>query len=541
MMPLQISTRQPPIGATPSAGPPTATPAPAVDMEAVVNEASGTLAAQAPSLVEALAVLLVGWLLAVVLARVTRRVLGRAGLDQGAATLLGTDNRGQPRPLSRWLGQAVFYGLLLFTITAFFQRIGLAAIADPLTAITSRIVAMLPAMLAAVVLAILAWLVATLVRIGVQRGAAAAQLDERLAVPRELAAPDEEPEAVSRSLAMGASALVYLVFLVPILNVLGLTALSQPLESIFVSIVAFLPRLAAAAAILVAAWFIARLVSRIALGLLVATRVDAWGQSYGVVDVRPSAVIASVASALVMVPGILLAVEALGIPALSAPVEDLVQATLAWVPDLAIVALALGVALVIGRIAASVTATVLQGLGFNRLPAVLGFDVELRSGEATLSELAGTVVQVAILLIVGLTGARSLGMEALADFMSTLVNLGSRTLLAIAILVIGLFFSNLVHTLVLQTVGSQRRPLAEIARAALMVFVTAIALSVVGVGETIVNAAFIALVAALAGAVALAFGLGGRELAGGWLAAEVARLRADPEAETEPDSADPEP
>jgi chromate transport protein ChrA len=82
------------------------------------------------------------------------------------------------------------------------------------------------------------------------------------------------------------------------------------------------------------------------------------------------------------------------------------------------------------------------------------------------------------------------------------------------ILVGGLFLANLAGNAVRGTGTANSGFLAMVARSAVMVLTAAMALREMGFAEDIVNLAFGLLFGAVAVAVALAFGLGGRDAAG---------------------------
>jgi hypothetical protein len=512
-----------PVGTVPAPAGLAPTPAPTAVMEAV-QEGATQLRQELPALAQALAILLIGWALAVVLARATRRVLERAGFDARAAGALGLRADGQPRPVSRWLGQLVFYTVLLFTLAAFFEQAGIHFLSAPLQSATAQILALLPGVVTALLLATVAWLVAQGVGFLVQRSAAIARLDDRLG-PGASDAPASDEASVAAGLVLGARALVYLVFLPLILGALGLSALTAPLQEAMASLAQLIPGLLAAGAILVATWFVARLAGQIARGLTQAMGLDRRAAGYGVRDVRLSSAVASVVSALVAVPGFVLAVNALGIPAIAAPINETVARIVAAVPAYVVTGTLLVIAWFVGRVASNVTATVLGGLGFDRIPERLGFRADSVPGDVALSELAGVLVHVTIVLAAAIAGARQLGLEGVARVLLNLGDLGLRALMGILIFLAGLYLSILTRQAVLRIAGPGRRPLALAAQGSVLVFALAVALTEVGVAQNIVTLTFLGLVVAVAGAVVLAIGLGGRDLAARLLDESYRQLR----------------
>jgi hypothetical protein len=87
-------------------------------------------------------------------------------------------------------------------------------------------------------------------------------------------------------------------------------------------------------------------------------------------------------------------------------------------------------------------------------------------------------------------------------------------LLGLVIFVVGYWLANLAATAIQRANRDDSVGLARIAKVAILGLVIAMGLRAMGVADDIVNLAFGLVLGAVAVAVALAFGLGGREAAG---------------------------
>ena len=113
----------------------------------------------------------------------------------------------------------------------------------------------------------------------------------------------------------------------------------------------------------------------------------------------------------------------------------------------------------------------------------------------------------------------ALGLPAVSDTLRQLLLWLPNLIVALVILVMGGLGANalegLVRTSLLSSdLGGHARLLSGVARAAVWTFAVVLALYQVGIASDLVATVFTALVAGLALAVGLAFGLGGREVAG---------------------------
>ncbi len=112
----------------------------------------------------------------------------------------------------------------------------------------------------------------------------------------------------------------------------------------------------------------------------------------------------------------------------------------------------------------------------------------------------------------------TLGLSQVEGVLANIIGFIPNVIVAMVVLLIGALIANFVANLVRGSAGVSRvgdpNLLATIARAAVLVFATLMALDQLQIAPTIINTLWMALVGMVAMAGALAFGLGGRDLAG---------------------------
>ena len=121
-----------------------------------------------------------------------------------------------------------------------------------------------------------------------------------------------------------------------------------------------------------------------------------------------------------------------------------------------------------------------------------------------------------VMFTVILLAANALGLESLANVVSTLVSYIPSVIAAIVIILIGIVLGGFVGGLIAASAGAVHggRALARIGRGGVLVLAVFMALQELGIATDIVTTAFAILFGAIALALALSFGLGNRELAG---------------------------
>ena len=477
----------------------------------MIDQSADVVGSFLPNLLGALAILFVGWIIALIAAALVRGVLKRTSLDNRlAAFVTGRETFGTIS-VERVAGKTAYYVLMLFVLVAFFQALGLTIVTDPLNALLFRLTAFAPQLLGALLLLGLGLLVATVVRTAVNRGLQALALEKRLG---------EEEEAGSLGPRFGEVAywLVLLLFVPGILGALGLQGMLEPVRTMLSELLGFLPNLFAAAIILLAGWFAASLLSRITLNLLKSAGADDFGARMGLTTMLGRSGLSGIAGrlvfGLVLIPIAIPALNAMELDAVTAPASEMLSRFLNAVPAIFAAALLLAIAYVLARIVASLVSGTLGAAGFDRLPVALGMAREPVTGPHTPSSAVGTVTLVAIMLFAAMEGARLLGFDQLAMLVSAFLVLTGQIVLALIVFAVGLYLANLAATSVAAAGIQHAALLATLARGAIILFAGSMALRTTGLANEIVDLAFGLTFGAVAVAAALAFGLGSRETAG---------------------------
>jgi hypothetical protein len=181
------------------------------------------------------------------------------------------------------------------------------------------------------------------------------------------------------------------------------------------------------------------------------------------------------------------------------------------------------VIIIIGWIIASIIAkiinTILNTIRFNDLSERSGFSgfVNNVGLKTDASGFISLVVKWFIRLIVLIAAFDALGLPQVSDVLRQFVLWIPNLIVALIIIVIGGLAANALSGLVLGAAKNAQlgnpELLATVARVAVWGFTIVIAVNQIGIAQNIVDTLFTAVVGALALAVGLAFGLGGRETA----------------------------
>jgi hypothetical protein len=467
-----------------------------------------------PALVAASAILIIGWLIAVVVSALVRRAVHRTTLDDRLAGWITGEEQAEAIEVERWIARGVFWLIMIFVLVAFFQVLGLTLITDRLNQLLIQIFQYAPRLVGAGLLLVAAWVLASVLRFFVARVLKAAKLDDRLGT---LAGVEEERVPLARTLGDAVYWLVFLLFLPAVLGALAVEGLLEPVQGMIGNILDFLPNIFAAGLIVAIGWFVARIVQRIVTNLLAAIGTDRLSEKVELDRVlgkqRLSGVVGLVVYFLVLIPALIAALNALALEAITEPASNMLNVILTALPGIFASGLLLAIAYVVGRVVSGLITNVLTGIGFNAILARLGVGKEPAEGQRTPSEIVGYLVMVGVMLLASMEAARLLGFALLADLVADFTVFAGQVMLGLIIFGIGVYLANLAAGVVKASGAAQAGLLALATRISILVLAGAMGLAQMGLASEIINLAFGAVLGAIGVAVALAFGLGGREIA----------------------------
>ncbi|MEL4895060.1 mechanosensitive ion channel [Crocosphaera sp. Alani8] len=475
------------------------------------------------TLIQGLLILLVGWIIASIIKGGVKKLLNSTEIDnQIAAWIAGDDSSGSSIPIEEWISNFAYWLIILFAVVAFLNTLQLEAVYQPLNSLLGEITSFLPKLLGAGVLSAIAWLLATLSKMIITRVLGSFNLEQRLG-------EGSEELSVAQTIGNAVYWFIFLLFLPSILSTLNLEGTLVPVQGLLDEILAIIPNILGAVIIAAVGWVVAKIIQRVVSSLLATTPINQLGEKFGLSgDANGnslSSIIGTVVNVLILIPVAITALDALQIQAISQPATEMLNQVLTLLPKLFASTIVLGLAYVGGQYLSDMVSNVLNSVGFNNIFQWLGIvqtpqTTETTSEETstptqskTPSEIAGIVVLVAAMLIASLTAVDILEIEALRTVVGTLLAIAGQVLVGLAVLALGLYLANLCFNLITSSGTRQAKFLGHTARISILIFVVAMALQQMGIAPNIVNLAFGLLVGGIAAAIALSFGLGGREVA----------------------------
>jgi len=195
------------------------------------------------------------------------------------------------------------------------------------------------------------------------------------------------------------------------------------------------------------------------------------------------------------------------------PLQDAIGAFLSYIPQLigAIVILIIGY--IVARALEALVTRILRGIGFENWMergGVKQFFDRAQTGH-TPSSILGILVFWFVFIIAITMAADALGMRQISGFLNQLIAFIPSIFVAVLILFLATLLANFVSRIVRGATGSNI--LASVTQYAIIVYAVFAALTQLGIAVELTAPTFLILLGAIALALAIAFGLGGREVA----------------------------
>ncbi|MFM0162472.1 mechanosensitive ion channel [Paraburkholderia sediminicola] len=461
-----------------------------------------SLGAYLPRIAAAIGILIVGWLIAVLVRAGVRKLLAMLKIDERIA-----ENAGQGAFVEQLIAGGLFWLVLLVTAVGVFNVLNLYSVSGPLSQLLAQIVDYLPNLIGGAVLTLVAWLIALVLRSLARRALKAGKFDERLS-----ANADVKP--TSGYLCDVLFWLVILMFLPAILSAFALSGLLAPVQGMINRLLDIVPNLFAAIVIGFVGWIVARVLRGLVTNLLNAAGADRLPQEVGSqTPVKLANLAGTLVYLFVFVPTLISALDALRIDAISRPATDMLNEFFGAIPDLIAAIVILLVTFYVARFLAALAQKVLRTAGADTLPGLLGVG-HVFTGMLQPSVLVARLIMFFAMLFAVVEAANRLGFSQVRDVVTLFIEFGGHVLMGAVILIIGFWLADLARRLIQQADGAHSVLFARIAQFAILGLVFAMGLHAMGIANEIVQLAFGLVLGAIAVAVALSFGLGGREAAG---------------------------
>ena len=472
-------------------------------MNPMYTSFNGYLGGPIGSIIGAILIFIIGWLVALGIAALVRGVLSKVNLNQRM-----NSSTGKSYDLEGIISKIVFWFIFIIAIAGALSQLNLNSISAPFANMVNQVLTFIPNLIAAIAVGVIGWVIATVARTAINAALAKTSMDERLSAKAGV-------KPMSSTIADMVYWFILLVVLTMVLGQLELDGLFAPLTNMVDKIFSFIPNILIAGVVFVVGYIIAKVVRGIVTNLVSTFDVQKLASKAGLSEQNSLPNIAgSLAFLVVIIPTIIAALNALKIDVIARPATNMLNKIMEALPNIFMAAAILIVTFYVVRMVANIIKGLIENTQINQLPAKVGLQETM--GDKKISDLVSYAIIFFAMLFAAIAAADLLGFEPISAIIAMFIAFGANIILGAIILFIGFWLANIIAGVVERSEqGSQF--LANIVRVLIMGLVLAMGLKAMGIADSIVNLAFGLTLGAVAVAFALSFGLGGQEAAARFL------------------------
>lgn len=405
------------------------------------------------------------------------------------------------------------------------------------------LISYIPNIIAALLLLLLAWIIALVVKniftkLLKKVGAESGMVKARLA--------NNEDDVGNKLDNIGKLLyfLVFILFLPPILSQLNMDQVAAPISNMMGSMLDFIPNLLLAAIILVIGYYVAKFVKRLVYSLLTTLNIDGWFQKLShkaqgedtneanhneafaeaeyTTRSEQNAVrsddkatlanaLANIVFVIVLIPILTVALETLNIATITEPIISVLNITLSMIPNIFVAIILLIAGYYLAKFISDLLIKLLESSGINNMTKVLSVSQAEKISRVNLSRIIGKTVQVIIIVFFAVEALNVLQLGVLNSIGAAVIAYLPLVVSALIILGLGFIGGNFLGNYIGRTSGN--RFFGELIKYTIVIFAVFMTLDQLNFAASIVNLAFLFVIAGLSVAFAISFGVGGREFA----------------------------
>ncbi|MCR4690433.1 MAG: mechanosensitive ion channel [Lachnospiraceae bacterium] len=304
--------------------------------------------------------------------------------------------------------------------------------------------------------------------------------------------------------------LVFLLFVPGIFSYLGISQVADPILRLLSSVWGYVPNIIAAVIVILVGNLVAKLVRQLVAPLLVRAGLDRLQEKAGLEtkeDGKLSVTVSYILYVLILIPVIVVALQALGIETLTSPAIAMLSNIFSFIPNIAVAVMIMLLGGLLGKLLRNILRQLLASSGVDmKLQKLLGEKGRGFVFSTVVSELARVIV----IIFFVVEGLNVLHLSVMTKVGATLIDYMPNVLAALVILLAAVIGADLAENALKK---SGLSGFALITRVTIVTVGIFMILSQLGIADQIVTKAFLLIVAALAVAFGVAFGVGGREFA----------------------------
>lgn len=330
---------------------------------------------------------------------------------------------------------------------------------------------------------------------------------------------------------------IMIVVILVVLEILGVEQVLTPLENMVGEFLSFIPNLIGAILIAFIGYILAKFVSNL-IGIS-GNFLDRWIDKTGFKDTSKLVnILKKIVFIVIFIPFLIQAFNALQLEAISQPANDILYDFTEMLGEIIIAGLILMVFIWGGKYLANFLEDLFKSMGLDRAAEKIQIHNMIGANQS-LSKIVANLIYFFLVFLGIITAVNILGLDQLTETLDQILEITGQIIFGLIILAVGNYISLVIYNTMSKTRSNNF--IASVVRWASLALFLAIALRTMGIANEIVELAFGLILGAIAVAVALSYGLGGRDAAGEHFREIIQKFKDDKSVESSEPNSGPKP
>lgn len=315
-----------------------------------------------------------------------------------------------------------------------------------------------------------------------------------------------EGEKLSEILGKLVFLIIFILFVPAILEKFGMATVTAPIINLIDTFVDYIPNVVACVVILLAGFFIAKIVRQLIIAAINLTKIDKLQEklSKGKSTINIAKLIGTVVYIFIAVIVMICALNVLDITAISVPAIAMLGTIINSVPNIILALIVLFVGVILANIATSFLVSILGSFGLDdKCNKWLSADGEKAVKPISFNKIITGLVKAVIIILFAVEAINVLDFAILTSVGAAIIAFLPSLLVAAIVAILAYVLCRIVDLKV------TAKNVAKIVKLVIYIVAGFIALSQIGIAPVIVNTVFVAAIVACAVAFAIAAGIGG--------------------------------
>lgn len=304
--------------------------------------------------------------------------------------------------------------------------------------------------------------------------------------------------------------IVFLLFVPGIFEILGMTQVTVPILALLNTVWGYVPNILFAVIILWIGFYVAKLVRELLVPVLNKLEINKLQKLAGI-EVNEqgelSNTLAYIIYVLILIPVIIAALSVLNIKAISDPAISMLGVVFNYIPSLLAALIIIVIGWILAKFIGNIITRIIEASGLDaKLAALTG----VTNPTFSLSNVTGKTVEVILIIFFVVESFATMHLGVLTTIGSAIIGYMPQALAAFIILLLCVVVGNIIENFMRK---NDHGTIGAVCKYLIYVVAGFMILNQLGIARTLVDSTFIMIVAAIAVAFAISFGIGGRDFA----------------------------